>query len=95
MWLVLLIPPVVLLMRYPGAAWPKQAMAPTVALTILLLLFTLDCLMNAMIGPVYAITAGGLIAVLPRGRVAARKPARPKPAQPTTPYRAARASFAD
>lgn len=96
MWAVLLIPPIVLLLRYPGAVWPKQAMAPTIGLTIFLLIFTVDCLMNAMIGPVYAIAAGGLIAVLPRGKVATRKQTRPKQSpQPTTPYRAARASFAD
>lgn len=93
MWLVLLIPPVVLLWRYPGSMWPSAALAPTIALSLFLLIFTIDCLMNAMIGPVYAMTAGGLIAVLPRGRVATRRQTHPKP---TGGYHApARASFAD
>lgn len=82
----LLIPAVVIFRRYPKPLWNRAALGPPLALTVLLLMFTIDCLMNAMISPLYLITSGALISVLPYGKVVAA----PKPAAPIQPTRGRR-----
>jgi len=57
------------------AAWKHRLAAPSVALCVIVLLFLIDCLFNAMGNPAYLMAAGGLTA-LRLGLV--RRPA-PKP----------------
>jgi hypothetical protein len=63
--LVLLWPVIFLLRRLPITQWSSPEHAPAAALAIVLLGFTIDCLVNAMASPLYFIIAGGLIAYRP------------------------------
>jgi len=74
--LVLLMPVGVLLKRYPVKLWHSKAFGPSAALVTVLLLYMIDCLMNAMVGAPYFIAAGALLSVLPYGRVAHAKTTR-------------------
>jgi hypothetical protein len=58
---VLLLPIVSLLwFRYPVATWSHAAVAPVAVLSVILLLYTIDCLFNAHVNPVFTLVAGGL-----------------------------------
>ena len=70
---VLLLPAIVLRVRYPAEIWKRAGFGPALALTMLVLMFTIDCLMNAMVSPMYVLALGGLIGVLPHGKVVGSK----------------------
>ena len=53
---------------YPPRRWSEPAVAPAAAIAVLLALFMIDCLMNAMVNPVYLLGVGGLTGLT--GRVA-------------------------
>jgi hypothetical protein len=56
-----LLVPVVTFIRYiPASRWLEASAAPAAALAIVLLMYTLDDLANAMINPIYMLAAGGL-----------------------------------
>ncbi|XAL98721.1 hypothetical protein OT109_14170 [Phycisphaeraceae bacterium D3-23] len=74
----LLIPAILLSVRFSEKTWLRPEFGPTVALTIITLMFTIDCLMNAMISPLYILVIGGLIAVLPHARIVGAKQNRPR-----------------
>jgi hypothetical protein len=58
--IVLLLPLALLLMRVPARHWSLPIFAAPAALSILLLLWSMDNLLNAMFNPVYVLAAGGL-----------------------------------
>ena len=85
---MILLPVVLLLRRVPAARWGHPAAAPAAALAVLLVLYMLDSLANAMPNPIYMLAAGGLgglTLAAPRSRsVADPSPrARPVPARVT------------
>jgi len=81
---VLLLPGVLLLSRKTTRHWDAIHFAPVVALTMVVLLYAIDCLHNAMVNPVYTLAIGGL-AGLAAGVPARRgKPAVPA-RQPSAP----------
>jgi hypothetical protein len=63
--LVLLLPIASLARRLPAAEWSDPVNAPAAVLSMVLLGFTVDCLANAMISPIYIAIAGGLIGYRP------------------------------
>jgi O-antigen ligase len=63
--LVLLRPIALLARRLPVSGWSHHENAPAVALAMVLLGFTIDCLVNAMVSPIYFLIAGSLIAYRP------------------------------
>lgn len=65
----LLLPMVFLLRRVPVSNWARPEFAPAVSLAVILTLYTIDNLANAMINPVYMLAAGGLL-TLPRALAA-------------------------
>ncbi|MFI4860298.1 MAG: O-antigen ligase domain-containing protein [Phycisphaerales bacterium JB063] len=79
----LLTPAILLSTRFGERLWLRPEFGPTVALTMITLMFTIDSLLNAMISPMYVLAAGGLIAVLPHARIAGKKQARPSQARAT------------
>lgn len=85
--LVLLMPAGVMLKRYPVKLWHSKAFGPTAALVTILMLYMVDCLLNAMIGAPYFIAAGALLSVLPYGRVAHAKSPRREPRRAPTAQR--------
>ncbi len=46
--------------RFPARLWPEPIVGPAVALSMLLGLYSMDCLANAMVNPMYAIILGGV-----------------------------------
>jgi O-antigen ligase len=71
-WTALLLLPVLLfLRRHPPATWRIPLVAIGGALSLVLLLYTADCLMNANINPIFTLIAGGMCG-LPAIRIAKR-----------------------
>ena len=58
----LLTPAVVMLRRFPYRYWSHPETAPAVAIGVMMLLYMLDCLPNAMINPIFMLAGGGLCA---------------------------------
>lgn len=56
----LLLPVIGFLQRYPANLWFNPKVAPGAALAVLLTLYMLDCLLNAMINPIYIVACGGI-----------------------------------
>jgi O-antigen ligase/polysaccharide polymerase Wzy-like membrane protein len=71
----LLIAPLTFLRRFRPGAWNRPAHAPAFCVALIVILFGLDCMLNAMINPVYVLAMGALVS-LPRP-LAAPRPAVP------------------
>ena len=64
MFMLFLLLPVVHFIRcYPSAQWIHRRVAPGGVLAILLCLYMVDNLLNAMINPIFAVIAGGLTGI--------------------------------
>jgi len=61
----LLVPLFVLARTLPPHEWTRGAAAPAAALTLVVLLYLLDCIANAMITPIYLLAAGGIAGLKP------------------------------
>lgn len=57
---VMLLPPMLLLRRVPVTRWADPEVAPAAALAVLLALYMTDCLLNAMVNPMFVLVAGGI-----------------------------------
>lgn len=57
---MMLIPVVRFCAMYPPKLWHRPKVAPAAVLTVGLLLYVVDCLLNAMTNPVYTVIVGGL-----------------------------------
>lgn len=79
-WMLVLLLPAMLLTRYHRPDdWSHPAFAPAGVLAVLLVLYLLDCVMNAMVNPVFTMAAGGVTG-LQGLRIAARAyPQHPAP----------------
>lgn len=75
----LLVPPVLLLRRYARALWADRRLASAAALCTVLLLWTVDEILNAMISPVYPAIAGALVSATARAPVSLRRTAPTRP----------------
>lgn len=56
----LLLPAIAFVLRYPASLWHHPKVAPAAALTVLLVLYMVDCLLNALINPIYILASGGI-----------------------------------
>jgi hypothetical protein len=57
----LVLPGLILIQtRLPPTVWMKPEVAPVAALIICQLMYTLDCLVNAMVNPIFSVLVGGL-----------------------------------
>jgi hypothetical protein len=63
----MLTPTFALMRRYPARTWAHPAMAAPAALAVFLPTYAIDCLMNAMVNPVWMVALGsiGTLAVAP------------------------------
>jgi hypothetical protein len=59
----MLVPTFVLMRRFPPRTWRHPAMAAPAALAVFLPTYAIDCLMNAMINPVWMIALGAVAAL--------------------------------
>ncbi len=71
-----LLPVIMFIRRYPVKWWFQPTIAPAAIAAVILTLYTVDCLVNAMFNPVFIIASGSLagLAVAP---IAGLSPARP------------------
>ncbi len=58
--MIILLPAVLVFRRFPARTWNSAALAPAVALSVILVLFMIDSLFNAMVNPIFLAAAGGL-----------------------------------
>jgi tetratricopeptide (TPR) repeat protein len=67
-WTVfMLLPAWLFTRRFPVNEWATPAVGPLAAIATLEGLYTLDCLSNGFLNPVYLVGFGGLICILPSG----------------------------
>ncbi|GAB4377035.1 MAG: hypothetical protein Kow00121_25360 [Elainellaceae cyanobacterium] len=71
--------------RYPARLWSNPKVAPVAAIAVAVTLYMVDCILNAMINPIYIFAVGGIsgLALKPREKTqtAKRKAQRLVPAQ--------------
>jgi len=48
------------ILRYPPRLWAHPKVAPVVAVAMVLMLFMMDCILNAMLNPVFTLSSGGI-----------------------------------
>ena len=60
----MLLPVLGFVLRYPVNLWTNRKVAPAAALAVLLALYMVDCLLNAMINPIYTLMCGGITGLL-------------------------------
>jgi len=58
--LAVLLPVARFVWLYPPRRWSEPGVAPAAGIAVLLALFMIDCLMNAMVNPVFVLGIGGL-----------------------------------
>lgn len=56
----LLLPVIGFIQRYPASLWFHRKVAPAAALAVLLVLYMVDCVLNAMSNPVYTLACGSI-----------------------------------
>lgn len=57
----LLLPTIIFIYRYPPWLWAHPNLAPAAAMSVILILYMFDGLLNAMINPLFMLSAGGLL----------------------------------
>ena len=83
--LALLLPVASLLYRIPGRYWARPSYAPLAALSTLIAVYAIDCLLNAFVNPVFVLSLGALAGVRPEAFACDREPAGANAALPTVP----------
>lgn len=82
--LVLVLPTILLVRRFPARRWSTPELAPAVALSMTTVLFVVDCLLNAMTSPVFPATSGAVVSFVAGRWLARRRPPPPRrPAEGT------------
>jgi O-antigen ligase len=67
--------------RYPARTWTNPQVAPVVALAVMVVLYMLDCIMNAMINPLYILAVGGIAGLVMSPEVTRRTSPKQVPKQ--------------
>jgi hypothetical protein len=57
------IPTIAFIKRYPGRLWSHPKVAPAAGLLVAMLMYALDCILNAMANPIYSLIAGSIAGV--------------------------------
>ncbi len=63
---LLLLPAFVFALRYPPSAWHHPQVLPAAILVVCLVLYVVDCMVNAMVNPLFTVTAGGISSLVAR-----------------------------
>lgn len=68
----ILLPSVMFILRYPVKYWRNPNVAPAAVLAVCIILYMADCILNAMVNPIFMLAAGGLagVAVQPKRVIA-------------------------
>jgi hypothetical protein len=75
----MLVPTFALMRRFPARTWRHPAMAAPAALAVFLPTYAIDCLMNAMINPVWMVALGAVAALAVSPNPYPRPAGRPRP----------------
>ena len=59
--MILLLPCLLIILKLPKQLWLKPSGAPAVVLAVGVMMYTIDCLMNSMLSPIYHVSAGAVI----------------------------------
>ena len=59
----LLLPALACIRRFPARLWIHPLVAPAACITVLIVLYAIDNLFNAMANPIYLVCAGGLVSL--------------------------------
>jgi hypothetical protein len=81
----LMLPGAMLVARLPAGEWFRSAAAPVAALAVVLAIYMIDNLFNAMVNPVFVLVAGGLTGfacAVGDARRATARAAQPAPGTP-------------
>jgi hypothetical protein len=70
------------LSRYPASSWSNRKVAPAAALAVSLVFYVLDCILNAMTNPIFALIAGGLSGLVLGGETGTNKVTSVRPSVP-------------
>jgi len=73
------------LLRYPASTWSHRKVAPAAVLAVALVLYVLDCILNAMVNPVFALISGGIAGLVLKEETTPRPV---KPVRASVPQRA-------
>ncbi|MCG9890683.1 MAG: O-antigen ligase domain-containing protein [Thermosynechococcaceae cyanobacterium MS004] len=67
-WMGIFLVPILgfALRRYPPSTWSHLQVVPAATLSVVLLLYVMDCLVNAMVNPIFTLAAGGLAGLVAR-----------------------------
>ena len=68
----MLLPTLLLLRRFQARRWAAPALGPAAALTMVTVLFVVDCLLNAMTSPLFPAISGATVTFV-AGRWSARR----------------------
>lgn len=68
-------------LRCPAQTWNHPQVLPAAVLAVALMMYTIDCLINAMVNPIYTLVAGGLAGIVAYTKRPESKP-RPTPRSP-------------
>lgn len=74
----MIVPTLAFIRRFPARTWGHPAMAAPAALGVFLITYAFDCLMNAMINPVYLVALGGVAALSVSNDLMPRRPGQPR-----------------
>ncbi len=55
-------------LRYPASLWSHPKVAPATVLAVVLTLYMLDCVLNGMVNPIFALTCGGISGLVLQGK---------------------------
>lgn len=64
LWMAMLLPAVRFMWTYPTKQWFQPTLAPMAAASVVLIVYMIDNISNAMINPIYTLMAGGLSGVI-------------------------------
>lgn len=68
--------------RYPARFWFKPEIAPTIVMAVGVLLYMVDCILNALINPLYILAAGGIASLVLKPREKLKKKLKPSVTAP-------------
>ncbi|MDJ0734015.1 MAG: O-antigen ligase domain-containing protein [Nostocaceae cyanobacterium] len=63
LFLSFFLPVIGFLRRYPARLWSNRQVAPAGAIAVVVILYILDCLTNAMVNPIFTLACGGVAGV--------------------------------
>lgn len=63
LFLSFFFPVIGFLRRYPARLWTNRQVAPAAVLAVVIILYILDCLANAMVNPIFTLACGGIAGV--------------------------------